>query len=196
MLFDLTASTPTTPKINWEQITKTKEESTIYQGFVNAIRSPATRSVYLNSLRRYMKHLKITTLDQLLQTNENDNNPKVIEAQIIDYVMSLRQDGLSYETVKHLLAPIITFYQLNDILLNRKKIGRYFGEYRKVTKDKAYTTEQIGQALSTADHRMKMIILILASTGCRVGTLPELNLGHLTKLPEIGIYRILFYEGT
>jgi hypothetical protein len=98
-----------------------------------------------------MRHLKITELDQLLETNnnnknknnDNNNNPKIIEAQIIDYIMSLRQDNLSYETTKHLVAPIITFYQLNDILLNRKKIGRYFGEYRKVTKDKAYSTEQI-----------------------------------------------------
>jgi hypothetical protein len=91
-----------------------------------------------------MKHIKITELDQLLETS----NPKIIKAQIIDYIMSLRRDNLSFETTKQLVAPIITFYQLNDILLNRKKIGRYYGEYRKVTKDRAYTTEHIGVIIS------------------------------------------------
>ncbi len=86
-----------------------------------------------------MKHLKIIEADQLLETN----NPKIIEAKLIDYIMSLRNDGLSYATMKHMLAPILTFYQINDILLNRKKIARYFGECKRVVRDKAYTTEQI-----------------------------------------------------
>jgi integrase len=137
-----------------------------------------------------MKHLKVTEVDRLLDTT---NNTKLIEAQLIDYIMSLRNDGLSYATIKYMLAPIFTFYQLNDILLNRKKLARYFGESKRVTKDKAYTTEQIGQALSTADHRMRMIILILASTGCRIGALPGLTLDNLTKIPEYGLYKITFY---
>ena len=97
--------------------------------------------------------------------------------------MSLRKDGVSYAFMKHAVAPIFTFYQLNDILLNRKKIARYFGECKRVTKDKAYNTEQIQQALATADHRMRMIILLLASTGCRLGTIQLLPL--LAWLPSL-----------
>ena len=41
-----------------------------------------------------MKHLRIIEADQLLETA----NPKIIEAQLIDYIMSLRNDGLSYAT--------------------------------------------------------------------------------------------------
>jgi hypothetical protein len=41
-----------------------------------------------------------------------------------------------------------------------------------------------------------MIILILSSTGCRVGALPALTFGNLTKLPSYGLYRITFYEGS
>ena len=106
-------------------------ERRCYQNIVNAIRSPATKSVYINSLKRYMKHLKIIEADQLLETN----NPKIIEAKLIDYIMSLRNDGLSYATMKHMLAPILTFHQINDILLNRKKIARYFGECKRVVRD-------------------------------------------------------------
>ena len=58
-----------------------------------------------------MKHLRIIEADQLL--SETDN-PKIIEAKLVDYIMSLRNDGLSYVTMKHVLAPILTFYQIND----------------------------------------------------------------------------------
>jgi hypothetical protein len=107
-------------------ITRTSEKSQCYRNFINALRSPATKRVYINSLKRYMNHLKMTDVDRLLEIN----NQKIIESQLIDYIMSLRQDGLSYATMKHMLAPIFTFYLLNDIPLNRKKIARYFGEYK------------------------------------------------------------------
>jgi hypothetical protein len=41
-----------------------------------------------------------------------------------------------------------------------------------------------------------MIILLLASTGCRVGALPSLTLRNLTKIPDYGLYKITFYEDT
>ena len=82
------------------------------------------------------------------------------------------------------------------MLLNRKKVYRYLGEFRRVVKDTAYTTEQIFQMLQNADQRLRMLILILSSTGCRIGSLVNLAFGNLTKKPEYGIYKIIFYEGT
>ena len=29
-----------------------------------------------------------------------------------------------------------------------------------------------------------------------MGSLPALTLGNLTKIPDIGLYKIIFYEGT
>ena len=126
----------------------------------------------------------------------HSTNPRYIESQIIDYIMSLRNNGVGYATIQFLVAPVFTFYQLNDVVLNRKKVARYLGEYKRVVKDGAYTTEQIGQMLQTADIRMRVIILLLSSTGCRVGSLPGLVLGNLTKLPQYSLYRIVYYEGT
>ena len=164
-----------------------------YMQFINAIKSPATQEGYRNSLRRYLKYLKLREVDDLLL---HASGPKYIESQIIDYIMSLRNSGVSQRTIKFLIAPIFTFYQLNDIVLNKKKIARYFGEFKRVVRDQAYNTEQIQNALQHADQRMRMIILILSSTGCRVGSLPVLTLGNLTMLPKCGLYRIVFYEGT
>jgi hypothetical protein len=151
-----------------------------------------------------MNHLKLIDIDNLL---EFTTNPKLIESQIIDYIMSLRQSGVSYATIKVLIAPIFTFYQLNDVVLNRKKVHRYIGEYKRVVRDKAYSTEQIQQALQNADQRMRCIILLLVSTGCRLGSIPGLVFRNLIKLPlplsesksesePNTRYKITFYEGT
>jgi integrase len=140
-----------------------------------------------------MRHLKLTNIDDLLHP---EAKPKVIEAQLIDYIMSLRADNIAYATIKHLLASIFTFYELNDVVLNRKKVNRYFGEPKRVVKDTTYSTEQIAQALTNADQRMRCIILLLASVGCRIGALPGLTLGNLQKLPDYGMYKITFYEGS
>jgi site-specific recombinase XerD len=165
----------------------------IYKHFINGIKSSATQLGYKRSLRRYLTFLKLKEVDDLLPHNPS---PRYIESQIISYIMSLRETGIAYATIQFLIAPIFTFYQLNDVVLNRKKVSRYMGEYKRVAKDGVYTTENIQQALQNADARMRMIILLLASTGCRVGALPSLTLGNLTIIPDYGLYRITFYEGT
>ena len=118
-----------------------------YESFINAIKSPKTKIVYAQSLRRYLNHRRLTDVDNLLL----DQNPRVIESQIVDYVMTLRSEGIAYATICFLVASILTFYQLNDVVLNRRKVSRYFGEYKKVVKDRAYTAEEIYKALRTAD---------------------------------------------
>jgi integrase len=130
-----------------------------------------------------MNYVRVTEVASLLEMN----SPKVIEAQLIDCIMSLRNDGIAYATIKYLLAPIFTFYQLNDVILNKKKVIRYLGECKRVMKGRAYSNEQIAQALQTADQRMRMIILLLASTGCRIGALPGLTFGNLIKITDHGL---------
>jgi hypothetical protein len=133
-------------------------QGTSYANFINALSSPATRKGYENSLRRYLEHHKLKSPDDLLI---HADNPRYIESQIIDYIMTLRKDGVAYASIQFYVAPIFTFYQLNDVVLNRKKVSRYLGEYKRIVKDNAYTTEQIQQMLQNADIRMRMILLLL-----------------------------------
>jgi integrase len=87
---------------------------------------------------------------------------------------------------------------MNDVVLNWKKISNYLGENIKLFKDRAYTTEEIQQLLTKADERMRVVILLLASTGMRIGAIPGLKLKHLTKIEHFGLplYQITVYENT
>jgi integrase len=170
-------------------------EGQAYLNFVNSIHSSESRYQYEYSVRKYMKHLNITNVEELLK---NAREPRLIEARIIDYIVMLRNPphSLNYSTVNAYLAAILAFYLMNDVVLNKKKIGKYLGEHVTSHKDRAYTTEEISRALSVCDERMKVIILLLASSGLRIGALAGLQLRHLTEQTEYGIYRLIIYEGT
>ena len=144
----------------------------LLRNFINAIKSPATKVVMKSPLEDI---LTISNKRPQMTYSYMHSSPRYIESQIIDYIMSLRNNQVSYATIQHLIAPIFTFYQLNDVILNRRKVSRYMGEYKRVIKDHTYTTEQIQQALQTADVRVRMVILLLSSTGARIGSLPRSN---------------------
>jgi hypothetical protein len=67
--------------------------------------------------------MKPTNVDDLLL--HASTNPRLIEVQIIDYIMTLRKDAVAFTTIQFFIDPILTFYSLNDVALNRRKITRY-----------------------------------------------------------------------
>lgn len=58
---------------------------------------------------------------------------------------------------------------MNDVVLNWKQVSNYLGENTKLFKDRAFTTEEIQRLLTKADERMRVVILLLASTGIVLG---------------------------
>ena len=64
---------------------------------------------------------------------ENDpfcqNNPRVVEAKIIEFIMSLRDEGKSYAAILNYLNAVKGFYKINDVMLNSHKINKFMPEY-------------------------------------------------------------------
>ena len=69
---------------------------------------------------------------------------------------------------------------------------------RKANKDRSYEHEEILRLLGVADEKMRVVILLLASTGMRIGAIPGLRLSNLEKSElensGIKIYKITVYE--
>ncbi len=55
-----------------------------------------------------------------------------------------------------------------------------------------YKHEQIQKLLDIADERMRTVILVLSSTGVRIGSLPALSVGSLEKVNDL--FKITIYE--
>jgi len=96
-----------------------------------------------------------------------ENNPRIIESKIIEFILSLRRKGKSHGAILNYLNAIKSFYKINDIVLNVHKINKFMPEQMRVNKDRAYTHEEIGKLLEISDERMRVVILLLSSTGCR-----------------------------
>jgi integrase len=107
------------------------------------------------------------------------NNPRLVEAKIIEFRMSLRDEGKSYAAILNYLNAVKGFYKTNDVMLNSHKINKFMPEQIKVKKDRAYTHEEISWLLDVADERMRVVILLLASSGIRLGAIPAIGLRNL-----------------
>jgi integrase len=81
---------------------------------------------------------------------------------------------------------------MNDVFLNKKKINMFKGESIKKVADRAYTREEIRKVLDVSDLRTKIISLLMASSGIRIGGLPSLRIRNLEKINNI--YKITVYE--
>jgi integrase len=91
---------------------------------------------------------------------------------------------LAVNSIIAYLAGVQSFLESNDIVvLNWKKIAKYYPE--QVTNNlRAYTKEEIAKFLSMADLRDRCLILLMASTGMRVGAIKSLKIKHLTRLQQ------------
>jgi hypothetical protein len=125
-----------------------------YLNYINSIKSTASQKTYIFSLKRYMLFHNYKTIDELLA---DKNTPTIIEEKIIDFIVSLRTDShfaVSYRTRATYLTAILTFYDINDVILRKKKIARFLGqESTRKYKDRASTTEEIKKLLDYADIR-------------------------------------------
>lgn len=73
---------------------------------------------------------------------------------------------------------------MNDININFRRLNK-FKSAEKKTSDFAYTHEQIKKVLDISPLRVKVILLIYASTGIRKTALVELKLKDVNKVGNI-----------
>lgn len=85
--------------------------------------SEVTKRDYRYSLGYFMRFLKCVDYQSLLQLE-----PKKLEGIIRDYITHIRQDRkLSPASVSLYIAAVAHFLNMNDVVINWKKIKKYKG---------------------------------------------------------------------
>jgi integrase len=80
-------------------------------------------------------------------------------------------------------------------MLNWKKINRFMGEKTRTVKDRAYTKEEIRKMLDKCDECKRVMVLLLSSTGIKIGALSLMRFRHLTEVKH-DTYQLVVYGGT
>lgn len=154
--------------------------------FESSLASKETRKSYMLLLKIYLQF--VAKEDIFFKSNA-----RLIEQKIIEFILHLKQQGKSYAAIRMYLAAVKSFYKINDIVLNDSKISKFLPEQKRVRKDRPYDYKEISKLLEIADERMRVVVLLLASTGIRIGALPELRLRNLEKINN-HYYKITVYE--
>jgi integrase len=142
--------------------------------FFHSLKSKETRIKYSSYLKKY---LEIAGIENPL----SERDPRLIERQIIDFIIKMKKEDKNWGAIHNYVAMILSFYKINDVILNTTKISRFMPEQRKVKKDRGYTHEEISKMLEITDERMRVVILLLASTGMRIGAIPSLRIRNVDE---------------
>lgn len=158
--------------------------------FENAIKSEATRKAYRYQLERFRVWANVKDYDELLSLSE-----KQIRRLLEDYLF-YQKGKVSPNSIPSIFSPLELFFSMNDSLVDLKKLRRMFPAEVKKSGYSAYSTADVQNMLkNTTKKRSHALILFLASTGCRVGAVPDLKLRHVLDMPD-NCKCVLFYEGS
>lgn len=155
--------------------------------FKAAIKSPATRRQYERYLRRFLVETGIGTYEELLRLGRNSPQKltEIIIDLIVQYKEKIEKGELSASAIVALYAPVKLFLTMNDVVLNWSKISRTLPRQGKAD-DRAIEIEEIRKILNFASVRDRALVLLLASSGIRVGAVPDLRVKDLQPIEEDG----------
>jgi site-specific recombinase XerD len=171
-----------------------EEQPTRIYDVTQGLKSKHTKIAYRIAFNHFLKvTIKSDNLRALLDTEQNS-----IENKIIDHIAYLEEvEGLTYRSILVHLSAIFHFFEINDYDdLRRRKIKRFLPEDESdyYTMDRPYSAQEIEQILSKCDVRDRSAVLIMLSTGMRIGGLRECQIGDIREIDEFGLYLIWVYN--
>lgn len=167
-----------------------------YLNFINSLKADSTKECYTNALMRFMKFFDIKDTQTLATLT-----PSEFEFYLKKYLEHQKQNNSSYNSMS-MITNTVNHFCTNDIVINSRKISKFKsptgnGKGRGQEHDEVYTREEIQKLLNLAPLRMKVCILVYASTGIRKGALASIKLRHLEKISDNeNFYKITVYSGT
>jgi hypothetical protein len=92
-----------------ELISEIKLEGKPYFKFINSLRTQPTKKEYRKVLLMFMKHNKITALEDLLSLTNKD-----VEEMLTNHIMSMNAKQLSHSYINLVISALFHFFDMND----------------------------------------------------------------------------------
>ena len=161
------------------------EESWALRNFLLGFRSSSTRECYLKKLKLFLRFAGMDA-DEVVDMAGNES--KELEFIILKFVEWLKDRGVSGSTIRQHVQAIKHLLVMNDLetALNWEKLSKLMPKARKIGLDRAPTKEEIRKLLEYADIRLKALILLLCSSGIRIGSVEHLRWKHVKPVEYKG----------
>ncbi len=99
-------------------------------------------------------------------------------------VQGSKGEKIEPSTVGIYAKPLKLFCTMNDITVNWAKLSRKIPKGRQAADDRPPTLEEVKKILQYPDRRIKPIVLVMISSGIRVGSWDRLRWGHIEKIEK------------
>jgi integrase len=153
--------------------------------YESSFRSKKSAISYAYHLKKYCNN-DVTGLIKFSQREAED--------RLIQFIIANKEAGMHWGALHNYVAAVAKFYLINDTPLNLKQVNRFMPEYSKLKKDRAYTQEEVQSLLDISNERTKSVILLLVSSGMRIGSVPLLTRADLEDKGDI--YKITVYSNS
>ena len=168
--------------------------------FHATIKSPKTKKEYTNTLRWFLCDVMEKVLHGTFEERVKEfveigkNNPDKMMDILVGFSAIMRErtnkdrndaDYLNPSTIPNYFSPIKKLLNVNDVLVNWKRVTNTFPELDNVNETQGWTREDIRLMLDHAKNaRNRALILTLASSGVRHGG-SLLRWGDLTPIHDV-----------
>lgn len=113
-------------------------------------------------------------------------DPNYAKQTIKDFIeresVRVERNELSPGSISTMLAPFSLALQVNEVPVIWKNLSRLIPSYNPVAEDRPYALAEVQAILSHASLHLQVPILLMASSGIRVGAFDYLKVGHITPV--------------
>jgi hypothetical protein len=175
------------------------------QAFLYALRAPETKRKYPQRLKFFFdsifpnKSLNDQAGEFLEKANASD---QFVYSSFINFVViqnkRVDKKEITAGTVRNYYKAAKLFCEMNDVIVNWKKISKGLLREKQYGDDRAPSLEEISLLMKYPDRRIRPIILVMASSGIRGGAWDYLKWKHIIPVEREGqilAAKIIVYSG-
>jgi hypothetical protein len=185
---------------------KREEDEDPLAFFMYALKAPETKRQWPRRLKIFLDFLKMeggTSLEEESRKflRKARQNPQWVQDSLFRFMTFQRErvklGEISSSTVPNYYKAVKLFCEMNDIMLNWRKILCGLPKIKQAASDRAPTIGEIQKLVEFPDRRLKPIIYTMASSGIRIGAWDYLRWKHINPLKnrqgEIAAVRLTVY---